>query len=92
MNAKSSVLLARLLFVAGHVAFRQLAHMEVIESELKRRRHNKKPEAVAKPGEVRKGVCTLGSYIDALCTEKQRCTAILCKRICTCVYVYVLPS
>jgi hypothetical protein len=55
LGARSTVILARLLFVLGHISFKQLVHMEAVESELKRRRHAKKAPSeagAAKDGEV----------------------------------------
>jgi condensin complex subunit 1 len=45
----SSMKLAQLIFVVGHVAIKQMVHLECIESEWKRRKHLKDTEAQSKP-------------------------------------------
>jgi condensin complex subunit 1 len=43
-NKDSSLLLAQLIFVVGHIAIKQIVHLELIESEWKKRKNSKDSE------------------------------------------------
>ncbi|KAI1385156.1 condensin component [Hypoxylon trugodes] len=53
---KAAIALSQLLFVVGHVAIKQIVHLELCELDFKRRKQEKEKEAAAKPAETRPSV------------------------------------
>ncbi|XDG04768.1 hypothetical protein ABKA04_004383 [Annulohypoxylon sp. FPYF3050] len=53
---KAAIALSQLLFIVGHVAIKQIVHLELCELDFKRRKQEKEKEAAAKPAEPRPSV------------------------------------
>lgn len=53
---KAAIALSQLLFIIGHVAIKQIVHLELCELDFKRRKQEKEKEAAAKPAEPRPSV------------------------------------
>ncbi|KAI6088370.1 condensin component [Hypoxylon rubiginosum] len=53
---KAAIALSQLLFIVGHVAIKQIVHLELCELDFKRRKQEKEKDAVAKPVEPRPSV------------------------------------
>ncbi|KAI1767173.1 condensin component [Hypoxylon sp. FL1150] len=53
---KAAIALSQLLFIVGHVAIKQIVHLELCELDFKRRKQEKEKDAVAKPAEPRPSV------------------------------------
>ncbi|KAI1371597.1 condensin component [Hypoxylon crocopeplum] len=50
---KAAIALSQLLFIVGHVAIKQIVHLELCELDFKRRKQEKEKDSVAKPAEPR---------------------------------------
>ncbi|KAI1499276.1 condensin component [Biscogniauxia marginata] len=50
---KAAIALSQLLFIVGHVAIKQIVHLELCELDFKRRKQEKEKESAAKPAEPR---------------------------------------
>ncbi|KAI2627602.1 condensin component [Hypoxylon sp. NC1633] len=50
---KAAIALSQLLFIVGHVAIKQIVHLELCELDFKRRKQEKEKDAAAKPAESR---------------------------------------
>lgn len=53
---KAAIALSQLLFVVGHVAIKQIVHLELCELDFKRRKQEKEKDSAAKPAEPRASV------------------------------------
>ncbi|KAI0836234.1 condensin component [Hypoxylon sp. FL0890] len=53
---KAAIALSQLLFIVGHVAIKQIVHLELCELDFKRRKQEKEKESAAKPAEPRPSV------------------------------------
>ncbi|KAI1773823.1 condensin component [Hypoxylon cercidicola] len=53
---KAAIGLSQLLFIVGHVAIKQIVHLELCELDFKRRKQEKEKDAGAKPAEPRPSV------------------------------------
>ncbi|KAI1082545.1 condensin component [Whalleya microplaca] len=53
---KAAIALSQLLFIVGHVAIKQIVHLELCELDFKRRKQEKEKDALAKPAEPRPSV------------------------------------
>ncbi|KAI0010728.1 condensin component [Xylariaceae sp. FL0662B] len=53
---KAAIALSQLLFIVGHVAIKQIVHLELCELDFKRRKQEKEKESLAKPAEARPSV------------------------------------
>ncbi|KAI0157146.1 condensin component [Hypoxylon sp. FL1284] len=53
---KAAIALSQLLFIVGHVAIKQIVHLELCELDFKRRKQEKEKDAGAKPAEPRPSV------------------------------------
>lgn len=53
---KAAIALSQLLFIVGHVAIKQIVHLELCELDFKRRKQEKEKDAGAQPAEPRPSV------------------------------------
>ncbi|KAI1656023.1 condensin component [Daldinia decipiens] len=53
---KAAIALSQLLFIVGHVAIKQIVHLELCELDFKRRKQEKEKDSVAKPAAPRPSV------------------------------------
>ncbi|KAI1802521.1 condensin component [Daldinia bambusicola] len=53
---KAAIALSQLLFIVGHVAIKQIVHLELCELDFKRRKQEKEKDAAAKPAAPRPSV------------------------------------
>ncbi|KAH9890781.1 condensin component [Xylariomycetidae sp. FL2044] len=53
---KAAIALSQLLFIVGHVAIKQIVHLELCELDFKRRKQEKEKNSVAKPVEPRASI------------------------------------
>ncbi|OTA65753.1 condensin component [Hypoxylon sp. EC38] len=57
---KAAIALSQLLFIVGHVAIKQIVHLELCELDFKRRKQEKEKESAAKPAEPRASISRKG--------------------------------